>query len=70
MNGQDFKYLGISPNYKYVYLYQDSKGNICYRGQVGRTSAKTVSTEREAAINADRQLIEKGREPVNILVRK
>lgn len=63
-----FKYIENSKNYKYVQKYK--KGDkIKWLGKVLRTG-KTFETEREAALYVDKVLINKGKEPVNILVSK
>lgn len=55
---------------KYKYVSQiDTAGKIWWRGAI-YGSGKNFKTEREAAIYIDKRLIEKGKEPVNILVRK
>lgn len=60
---------GYKSKYKYVVLEWDSKGNEKWiAGIFG--NRKPYNTEREAAIAVDKRLIEKGKEPVNILVRK
>ena len=64
------KKIRKSDKYKYVHL-------ILYNGVEKWQSAlgafggsKVFDTEREAALNADKRLLEKGKEPVNILIRK
>lgn len=55
--------------YKYVQnLKQDGKDVWCIN-MTGISKAK-FDTERQAAIAVDKLLIKKGKEPVNILVRK
>jgi hypothetical protein len=61
------KYLGKS-KYKYVSKIE-SAGKVYWRGRIFDTG-KSFKTEREAAIYVDKKLIEKFKEPVNILVRK
>ncbi len=62
------KYLGMSEKYRYVAIYTDCKGKIFYQGRIRRVG-KLVTDERVAAINVDKQLIAKGKEPINILKR-
>jgi hypothetical protein len=63
-----FKYIENSKTYKYVQKYKEGD-KIKWLGKVLRTG-KTFKTEREAALYVDKVLINKGKEPVNILVRK
>tara|TARA_R110000803_G_scaffold63443_5_gene124144 strand:+ start:8350 stop:8556 length:207 start_codon:yes stop_codon:yes gene_type:complete len=56
-----YKYVDkmmINDNVYFRRLAMFGKGHKCYK------------TERDAALAADKLLIEKGKEPVNILVRK
>jgi len=57
--------------YRYVQGLVDKRTNrvrwVVHMKGIGRNG---FDTEREAAIAADKILIEKGKEPVNILVRK
>lgn len=65
------KYKGKS-KYKYVSC-QELNGELVWRGvflKNGSGNGKTFKTEREAALYVDKKLIEQGKEPVNILVRK
>jgi hypothetical protein len=55
--------------YRYVEIV-DVSGRIYYRVSMKGVSKDSFATEREAAIAADKLLIKKGKEPVNILVRK
>ena len=64
-----YKYIGTSDKYSYVCKYEDRSGNILWQGK-RFNNGKFVKTEREAALNVDKQLLSKGKEPVNILVRK
>ena len=58
-----------SDKYKYVQVeYKNEK--TYYRLWMNGYTKKCYKTEREAAIAADKILIEQGKEPVNILVRK
>lgn len=59
----------IKSKYKYVEIV-DVSSKIYYRVAMMGISKDSFATEREAAIAADKLLIKKGREPVNILVRK
>lgn len=58
-----------SDTYKYVTKAIDMNGKIFWRFRIGNTN-KFYDTEKKAAIAADKFLINKGKEPVNILVRK
>jgi hypothetical protein len=55
--------------YKGVSEYATTRENTVWLGQLG-LKKKMFDTEREAALFVDKKLIEKGKEPVNILVRK
>ena len=68
MATHDFKYIENSKTYKYVQKYKVGD-KIKWLGKVLRTG-KTFETEREAALYVDKVLLNKGKEPVNILVRK
>ena len=59
----------IKSKYRYVEIV-DVSGKIYYRVIMKGVSKDSFPTEREAAIAADKILISKGKEPVNILVRK
>ena len=62
--------LKIIGKSKYKYVSQiETAGNVWWRGVI-YGNGKSFKTEREAAIYIDKRLIEKGKEPVNILVRK
>lgn len=64
------KNLGTSEHYKYVTIFK-YKEVIYYRAGLAKYKwAKYFNNEREAAIAVDKKLIEKGKEPVNILKRK
>ena len=61
------EYLKDASKYKYVYAIK-FKGEVIYRSYITRLKwANYFLTEREAAIAVDKKLIEKGKEPVNIL---
>lgn len=63
------KRIRKSVTYKYVTLYNTKNGDERWGVSIfGNT--KYYETEREAAKAVDIKLIEKGKEPVNILVRK
>jgi hypothetical protein len=64
-----YKYLGTSNKYSYVCKYEDRHGNILWQGK-RFNNGKFVETERGAALNVDKELLSKGKEPINILVRK
>lgn len=63
------KYIAKSEKYKYVYKYSTSKGKIFFVGRVVGYKKENFKNERECALWVDKQLISKGKEPVNILVR-
>ncbi|MBD3198035.1 MAG: hypothetical protein GF317_23495 [Candidatus Lokiarchaeota archaeon] len=64
----DAKWIKTSDRYKYVQMYRFGK-KMMWRGLAGKKGyGKYFSTEREAAIYVDKQLIEQRKEPVNILV--
>ena len=56
----------IKSKYRYVEIVYLS-GKIYYRVSMKGVSKDSFDTEREAAIAADKLLIKKGKEPVNIL---
>ena len=65
----------IAPKYensKYKYVIKELHDGYIYyvRRAMCGYGTKRYKTEREAALSADKILIEKGRKPVNILVRK
>ena len=64
------KYTGKSKKYKYVYEYVSRNGDATFVGKVGEYRKQGFSDERECALWVDKQLLYKGKEPVNILVRK
>jgi len=68
MATHNLKYIEGSKTYKYVSKYKLGD-EIRWLGKVLRTG-KTFETEREAALYVDKVLLNKGKEPVNILVRK
>ena len=55
--------------YKYVGHYQVNDIDL-WHTEIKGVSKKKYDTEREAAIAVDKWLIGKGKEPVNILIRK
>lgn len=59
----------IKSKYRYVEIVDVSR-KIYYRVSMKGVSKDSFPTEREAAIAADKLLIKKGKEPVNILVHK
>jgi len=59
----------IKSNYKYVEIVEVSD-KIYYRVNMSGVSKDSFKSEREAAIAADKILISRGKQPVNILVRK
>lgn len=58
-----------SKKYKHV-LKTEVNGHVYYRINIKGVSKIGYKTEREAALAVDKYLINKGKEPVNILVRK
>jgi len=56
-------------SFKYVKKYLTESKEERYFASVG-TKCKSFTDERDAAKFVDMKLIEKGKEPVNILVRK
>lgn len=64
------KYTGKSKKYKYVYEYVSSNGSITFEGRVVGYRKQGFLDDRKCALWVDKQLISKGKEPVNILVRK
>ena len=64
------KYIEKSSKYKYVYKYRDSTGNESYDGACVGKKKQGFKDERECALWVDKQLIMKGKEPINILIRK
>jgi hypothetical protein len=63
------KYIKKSDNYKNVYKLLYRGKYIKWRG-ITHNKRKYFDTEREAAIFVDKALIELGKNPINILVRK
>jgi len=59
-------YKGKSEKYKGVYLYE-LRGEIKYKAGSGKMLHGFFDTEREAAVYYDKQMINKGKKPVNIL---
>ena len=57
--------------YKYVYSYILSDGTKVHKAYISTYGwSKYFKTEREAAIEVDKYLLNKGKEPVNVLVKK
>ena len=67
--GRNHKYQKKSSKYKYVGKYICEKGVVKWRTMIS-TTGFSFDTEREAAMCVDKILIARGKEPVNILVRK
>ncbi len=64
------KMIRKSDKYKYVTLIMYN-GVEKWQSSLGKWGGgKVFNSEREAALNADKRLLEKGKKPVNILVRK
>ena len=68
MASHSLKYIENSKKYKYVQKYKLGD-EIRWLGKVLRTG-KTFENERDAALYVDKVLLNKGKEPVNILIRK
>ena len=66
----NMKYVPNGSAYKYVRKRIDPNGDIHWFMCLDGTSAKEYDTEREAAIAVDKALLNQGRQPVNILVKK
>ena len=64
------KCKGKKSKYKYVYGIQPDGDRWYWQLRLKGVSNKCYDTEREAALVVDKYLISKGKEPVNILVRK
>jgi len=64
------KYIEKSKIYKGVYKYINSSGNERYDGCICRSRKQGFADERECALWVDKMLLSKGKEPVNILIRK
>lgn len=57
--------------YKYVYSYELPNGEIVHQSFLPQYKWSAYhDTEKKAAIAVDKFLINKGKEPINILVRK
>ena len=67
--GRNHKRIPKSSKYKYVAKMECEKGFIRWRACCLGAS-KSFKNERDAAKWVDLRLIEKGKEPVNILIRK
>jgi len=67
--GYNWKRIPKSSKYKYVTKFEGYSGCIRWGARVN-AATKFHKTEKEAAKWVDLKLIEKGKEPVNILVRK
>ena len=63
------KRIRKSSKYKYVALFKTKEGVDRWVATImGNT--KSYDTEKEAALSVDKKLINKGKDPVNILIRK
>ena len=67
--------VGSSEKYKYVRIYEYKDGTIFYqayqpKSKGNRAWNKCFMNEREAALSVDKKRIERGFEPLNILVKK
>ena len=66
------KYVGKSKMYKHVYIHEID-GQHYYRALINLglgNWGKFFESERQAALAVDKKLLESGKEPVNILVKK
>jgi len=63
-------YIKGGSKYKYVQKLRDPNGNYHWVFRIMGGTAVECESEREAALRVDKALIGKGKEPVNILVRK
>lgn len=63
------KYISKSENYKYVQLYESKDKKQRWRAAI-YGNAIYFDTEREAAICIDKRLINNGKNPLNILIKK
>ena len=66
----NWKYIKDGSKFKYVRKYVDATGGEYWVIKPPNSSSKEYPTEREAAKAIDIFLINKGKEPVNILKRK
>jgi hypothetical protein len=64
-----YRIHNIKSQYKHVEIVKSGE-RIYYRVSMPGVGKSGFSTEREAALAADKLLIKKGKEPVNILKRK
>lgn len=72
MASRDNKPVKNGSKYKLVYLFLN-KGKEVWTASIGTKygrNMKYFKTEREAALAVDKYLIEMGKNPVNILVRR
>ena len=60
----------IKSKYKHVRGLLNTNGKIYYTMQMKGVSEAGFDCERKCAIAVDKKLIEQGKEPVNILIRK
>lgn len=65
-----WKYIKDGSRYKYVRKHIDPNGNEHWIAKIPNATSKEYPTERDAAKAVDLFLINKGKEPVNILKRK
>ena len=64
-----FNRVSKSDKYKYVSKYENVKGQVKWNASIDGFT-KYFEEEREAAKWIDLKLIEKGKNPVNVLIRK
>lgn len=66
-----YKMIETSKKYKYVSLFRDHLGNEKWHVRIPTFGInKSFDDEKKAAKFVDMKMIERGKEPVNILVRK
>lgn len=66
-----YKMIETSKKYKYVSLFRDHLGNEKWHVRIQTFGInKSFDDEKKAAKFVDMKMIERGKEPVNILVRK
>lgn len=67
----NLRYKHVKSKYKHVRGWiKDHEGGVHWCVSIKGVSARGYETERLAAIAADKYLISKGRDPVNVLVPK
>lgn len=70
-HSSDYKPAKIKSEYKYVYLVEHKKTNqIFYKSNMYGLTKSMYDNPKEAAIAVDRYLISKGKQPINVLIKK